>query len=194
MNRFGTHPQALSGCASAVTYMRPGRLRPHMPEFKKALRDRVNEQIKNELNSAHEYLAMSAWFEEQELPGMAGWMRHQADEERQHAMRFYNHLVERNAKVELNGVDKPDLSFKKPVEVFKTALKHEQEVTKQIYELYEAAQKQQDYALKVFLDDFVKEQVEEENTYDHLVHKMERIKDDPMGLLFLDKELGEQDG
>lgn len=161
-----------------------------MPEFKKALRDRVNEQIKNELNSSHEYLAMSAWFEEQDLPGMAVWMRNQAEEERKHALRFYQHLIDRDAKVELAGVDKPKGTFKKPVDVFKTALEHEREVTRQIYELYEVAQKEKDYATKVFLDAFVQEQVEEESTFEHLVAKMERVKEDPTALLILDKELG----
>jgi ferritin len=161
-----------------------------MPEFKKSLRDRVNEQIKNELNSSHEYLAMSAWFEENDLPGMASWMRTQAEEERGHAMKFYQHLIDRNAKVELQSVDKPKSTYKKPLDVFKTALGHEQEVTRQIYELYEEAQKQKDHALKIFLDWFVTEQVEEENTFDHIVAQVKRVGDDPAGLMLLDRELG----
>jgi ferritin len=57
----------------------------------KTIQDAMNEQIKNELYSAHQYLAMAAYCESMNLPGFAPWMRMQAQEEREHAMKFYDH-------------------------------------------------------------------------------------------------------
>lgn len=163
-----------------------------MPALSDDLRTRVNQQIANELGASHLYLSMAAWFDEADLPGMAKWLRTQADEERGHAMKFYSHLIERNARVELAAIDKPRKDYDAPLDVFEDALRHERDVTKQIYELYEAARSQKDYALQVFLDWFVTEQVQEENMFDHLVAKFKRVEGEATGLMLLDKELGEQ--
>ena len=62
----------------------------------KAIQDAMNEQIKNELYSAHQYLSMSAYCESATLPGFAHWMLTQAQEEREHAMKFYNFILDRD--------------------------------------------------------------------------------------------------
>jgi hypothetical protein len=70
---------------------------------------------------------MSAWCEDEDLPGMAGWMRQQADEERAHALKFYNHLRERNARVEIAAIEEPRQRFGSPLAVFEHGLAHERE-------------------------------------------------------------------
>lgn len=52
------------------------------------VRDLMNEQVKNELESFYIYLSMAAYFHEQNLDGMAHWMRVQAHEETTHAMKI----------------------------------------------------------------------------------------------------------
>ncbi len=67
----------------------------------------LNEQINEELYSAYLYLAMSAWFESQNLPGFASWMKVQAREENTHAMKLFDFLHERRSRVVLKAVKEP---------------------------------------------------------------------------------------
>ena len=82
----------------------------------KTIQDAMNEQIKNELYSAHQYLAMAAYCESVNLPGFASWMRMQAQEEREHAMKFYDHIQDRNGRVVLQAIDQPIIEFGSPLD------------------------------------------------------------------------------
>lgn len=163
-----------------------------MPQLDTDLLNKLNEQIANELHASHLYLAMSAYFEAEDLPGFAAWMRAQADEERDHAMKFYDHIHDRGDRVELSAIDKPPAKYRGPSDVFAQAHAHEQKVTGQIYELYEAAREGKDYALMVFLNWFVSEQMEEENTFETVLARIKRVEKEATGLMLLDKEMGER--
>ena len=52
--------------------------------FSEKLLDAMNEQMKNEFLSGYLYLAMAGYFESEDLPGLASWMRVQALEELTH--------------------------------------------------------------------------------------------------------------
>ena len=67
----------------------------------------LNEHLKLEFRASHEYLAMSIWLAEHDLPGFAKWMRQQSSDELMHAQRIIDHLVERDQKVVLPAVDAP---------------------------------------------------------------------------------------
>jgi len=71
--------------------------------FSKKLRDAINEQINRELYSAYLYLGMSAYFEANNLPGMAKWMRVQFGEEQGHALKFYEFIVDRGGRCRAQG-------------------------------------------------------------------------------------------
>ena len=156
----------------------------------KAVQDAINEQITYELYSGYTYLAMSAYFEEQSLPGFAKWMRLQAQEELKHAMRLFDHVAERGGHITLHAVDAPPSNFESPLDVFEKALAHEQHVTQRIHRLYELASKEKDYPAQVMLQWFVEEQVEEEQSVGRVVDALKRIGDDGGALLALDRELG----
>ena len=165
-----------------------------MPALKPDLLEKLNQQIANELHASHLYLAMSAHFEAADLPGMAKWMRIQAEEERAHAMRFYGHILERGGRVRLKAIREPTESYESPAAIFQDALDHEREVTQQIYDLYSAAQAAKDYALQVFLNFFITEQVEEERLAETVLEKVKRLGNEPTGLELLDRELGGRAG
>jgi len=156
----------------------------------KAVQDAINEQITYELYSGYTYLAMSAYFEEQSLPGFARWMRLQAQEELKHAMRLFDHVAERGGQITLHAVDAPPGNFESPLDAFEKALAHEQHVTQRIHRLYELASKEKDYPAQVMLQWFVAEQVEEEQSVGRVVDALKRIGDDGGALLALDRELG----
>jgi len=156
------------------------------------LQDAVNEQINKELYSAYLYLSMSAYCESENLPGFATWMRLQAQEEVDHAMRFFDYVNARGGRVVLKAVEMPPPIWKSPAEMFEQVLGHERKVTGMINRLYELALKDNDYATQMELQWFITEQVEEEESAGQVVEQLRRIGDQPMGLLMLDRQLGER--
>lgn len=156
----------------------------------KAVQDAMNEQIRNELYSAYQYLSMAAYCESANLPGFAHWMRTQAREEVEHAVKFYDFILDRNGRVMLLAIDQPHVEFGSALEVFEEALEHERRVTTMINDLYELAVKENDYASQTFLQWFVAEQVEEEKNAGDVVETLKMIGDKSEALFLLDRELG----
>jgi ferritin len=155
----------------------------------KAVQEAMNEQIKNELYSAYQYLAMAAYCESANLPGFAHWMRTQAREETEHAMKFYDFILDRSGRVVLQTIDQPVADFSSPLEVFEQALEHEQMVTAMINDLYGLAVTENDYASQTFLQWFVTEQVEEEKNAGDVVETLKMVGDKSEALFLLDREL-----
>ncbi len=153
-----------------------------------------NDQIQAEIASAYLYLSMSAHFEAANLPGFAKWMKVQSHEEWDHAMRFYNHLIERGNRVRLQAIPQPPHEFGNPLEVMEQVLNHELKVSASIHRLFELASQKKDYAAQVMLEWFVTEQVEEEKQSSDLVARMRMFGDNPAALLAVDRELGSREG
>jgi ferritin len=158
----------------------------------KTMQDAMNAQINHELASAYAYLSMSAYCEAANLPGMAHWMRVQAQEEVGHAMKFYNTVVDRGGRVLLTAIAQPPVEFMSPLDVFQQALANEQKVTGTIDALYRLAVHEQDFASQVLLNWFVAEQVEEEKTASQVVETLKMIGEDKPALLMLDRELAQR--
>ena len=159
----------------------------------KTVQDAMNEQINNELYSAHQYLSIAAYCESVNLPGFAYWMRIQAQEEREHAMKFYDFILDRNGRVVLQAIEQPIIEFSSPLEVFEQALDQEQEVTAEINDLYRLALSENDYASQAFLQWFVMEQVEEEKNVGDVIQTLKMIGDKNEALFLLDRELGQRE-
>jgi len=155
-----------------------------------ALQVAMNEQVGNEMYAANQYLAMSAYFEDLSLPGFAQWMRMQAEEEREHAMKFYDFIHDRAGQVRLQGIGQPVVEFASPLDVFQKALEHEQRVSGQINEIYALAVRENDFASQAFLNWFVTEQVEEEKNAHQLIDTLRMVGDRGDALVMLDRELG----
>lgn len=157
------------------------------------LKDAMNAQLAKELYSAYSYLAMAAYFEDANYPGFAKWMHAQAGEEFQHAMKFWTFIYDTGGKVTLLAIDQPRSNYSSCLDAFAQALKHEQEVTAAINELYSTAVNEKDYASQAFLQWFVTEQVEEEKTATNIVETLEMAGDSTTAILLLDRELGSRD-
>jgi ferritin len=150
--------------------------------------------MKHEFYSSYLYLSMSAYCDALNLPGLSNWMRAQAREEAKHAMKIFDHLLDRGGKVELRQIDGPPADFSSARDVFEQAHRHEQQVTASINKVYGLAMDERDFASRVFLDWFVQEQVEEEKTSGLLAEQLRMVGDDRPGLLMLDRELGQRKG
>lgn len=132
----------------------------------------LNQQINKEFYSAYLYLDFSNYFEDAGLDGFANWYKIQAQEERDHAMLFYQYLQNENQKVTLEAIAKPDKTFSSHMDVLKAGLEHEEYVTSLINDIYAAAYNVKDFRTMQFLDWFVKEQGEEETNANDLITKM----------------------
>ncbi len=148
-----------------------------------------NDQIALELDSAYTYLQMGAWCDGQELEGFSTWMRAQWAEESQHALRFIDHVLDRDGDVVLQALGAPRADFASPLEVMQTAHAHEQRVTAAIGALYGTAQRANDYTSLPLLQWFLSEQIEEEASVRQIVAELEMIGSDLSALLLLDREL-----
>jgi ferritin len=155
-----------------------------------AIEKAINDQIQAEFQSAYLYLAMSARFENKNLKGFAHWLRLQWKEETQHAMKFYDFLLQRNGTIELEALEKPTPAFDTPQKVFEQVLEHEQYITGRIHALYDLATEKRDYALQSLLHWFIDEQVEEEDSARAIIDTLQMIGDTPSNLFLLDRELG----
>lgn len=156
---------------------------------KKKIQNEINDQIQAEFQSAYLYLAFAAWFESNNLPGFANWMRVQWQEEIGHGIKLYDHLLRRGGKIQLKQLDAPQSTPKSSQEIFEEALEHEKYITGRIHKLYEAAKEEHDYPLQTLLHWFIDEQVEEEEAATEILEQLKLIGDDGTGLYNLDREL-----
>ncbi len=120
--------------------------------------------------AAHfQYLAMSAWLEDEGLPELAGFFARQAAEEHMHGMKFFRYLVDTGRAMHLPALDAPASGFASVESLVAAALAQEQQVTQWIGELVHLAREHRDLATEAFLQWFVTEQVEEVATMHELL-------------------------
>lgn len=159
----------------------------------KKIESAFNDQINAELFSDYIYLAMAAYFDSENLKGMAHWMKMQANEEFEHAMKFVDFIHDRGGKVKYKAIEAPKDKWSSPLAVFKEAYEHEQYISKRIYELMDLAVAEKDYPAQEFLRWFVEEQVEEEASTGEIVGKLGMIGDSKNGIFMLDQQLGKRE-
>ncbi len=149
----------------------------------------INEQINHELYSAYLYLEFSNYYAAAGLDGFENWYRVQAQEERDHAMLFYQYLLNNEQKVTFEAIAKPDCVLTDNMSPLKKGLEHEKYVTSLINNIYAAAFEDHDFRTMQLLDWFVKEQGEEEKSASDMITKMELFETDAKGLYMLNSEL-----
>ena len=149
----------------------------------------LNDQVNKEFYSAYLYLDMANYYKDENLDGFYNWYKVQAQEERDHAMLFMDYLQQNSESVTLEAIGKPDKEFKEFIDPLKVGAEHERYVTSLIHNIYDAAYQDRDFRTMQFLDWFVKEHAEEEDTANSLVRKFELFGSDAKGLYMLDNEL-----
>ena len=148
----------------------------------------LNEQINKEFYSAYLYLDMSNYYDELDLDGYANYYMVQAQEERDHALLFMKYMQSIGLKVTLEAIEKPDKTFTSVLDPLVIAAEHERYVTELINNIYHEAHQDKDYRTLKFLDWFVDEQREEEESADSMVNRYNLFGRDPRGLYLLDQE------
>ena len=118
----------------------------------------INEQINKEFYSAYLYLDFANYYAAAGLDGFENWYRVQAQEERDHALLFFQYLLNNGVAVSFGAIDAPDWTRGDHMTPLKKALEHEQYVTSLINGIYAAAYDDRDFRTMQLLDWFVKEQ------------------------------------
>lgn len=152
--------------------------------------DALNGQLNKEIFSSYLYLSMSAYFDAKNLSGMSQWMKLQSQEEYEHAMKFYDFILRIGGEVKLGAIDAPQTEWDSPLVVFEDSLNHERFISKSIHEIMDLAIEEGDHPTKSFLQWFVDEQVEEEDTVQQIVETFKMIGDNKSAFFMLDRELG----
>jgi ferritin len=149
----------------------------------------LNQQINEEYYSSYIYQAMVAYFEDNHLDGCAHWMRLQAAEEHEHALKIFDYVISRGGRVTLATVQAPPKDWPSPQAAFEAALAHEKLMTANITKLADLAQSEKDHATNNLMQWYVTEQVEEEANVDDIVNKLKMVGGDGAGLFLMDREL-----
>lgn len=149
----------------------------------------INDQINKELYSAYLYLSFADYYAEAGLDGYAHYYEVQAQEERDHALIFRNYLHANGMPVKLLAIAQPDKAFDDYLQPLEAALEHEKYVTSLINGIYAAADEANDYRTMQFLNWFIEEQTEEEESAMDLIDKMKLFGSDARSLYELNQEL-----
>lgn len=155
-----------------------------------ALEKAFCDQITMEFEASMVYRQLAIELDVRSLPGMAAWLRHQADEEIVHANKLIDHLVARDNHPVIGSIDGHIGEIANPLEAFRAAREHERKVSESIRSLYRLAEQNGDLDSRPLLNWFLTEQIEEEATVTEIVDRIELVHDDGPGLLRLDAELG----
>jgi ferritin len=154
--------------------------------------DALNSQLNAELYSSYLYLSMGTYFESMDMSGFSNWMRVQAQEELSHAMKIHDYIIQRGDRVVLTRIDSPPTEWESPVDAFEHVYAHEQKVTALINQLVNLAISLGDHATNNFLQWFVAEQVEEEESSSGVLKKVKMANESSSGILMLDNELAQR--
>ena len=150
----------------------------------------LNEQIGHEMLASMQYLAIGNFFKAETLPELAAFFYRQADEERTHAIKFIDFLLDVEGEVEIPAIPAPKGRFASAEEAISLALAGEQKVTGQIYDLVDLAREDRNHGAQRFLDWFVTEQQEEEATMNALLAVVRRARE--QNLLHVEDYLARQ--
>lgn len=142
--------------------------------------DALNARISCEFAAAHQYVAIGNHYAAETFPQLAAFFYGQADEERGHAMKMVNYLLDLGAASDIGAVDAPQQDFTDHVEPIRLALDQERRTTVGIGELFEIARETRDFQSEQFLHWFLEEQVEEESAMSDLLAVAERTREVPM--------------
>lgn len=157
----------------------------------KRLIDAMNQQVGHEMGASMQYIAIASHFSSQSLNELGRHYFRQAEEEREHAMKFVRFIVDAGGVVKIPAIAAPKAGFKRAAEAIELALRHEEKVTAQINALVEIARGENNNAALRFFDWFVNEQFEEVTNASALLQVVERAGEDQLLLVeeFLAREV-----
>lgn len=156
----------------------------------KEVEEALNKQVNAEFWSAYLYLSMSNNFETLGRRGAANWFRIQFQEEQAHALALMDYVHARDGKITLTAIKDVPQKWDTLLDAFEKTLEHEKNVTAMIHALYDMAEQDKDFATRQMLNNFIAEQVEEEENVRDIIDDLKMVGEDGSGNFMLDRELG----
>ncbi len=150
----------------------------------------MNNQVINEFGASLIYSQLAYEMDDQSFPGMRDWFQAQAEEEREHAAKFADHLLARGYRVELTDIPVGSIKAPTPLDAFEAAYAHEQKVSEQIREIARLADSVGDLDSRQLINWFLDEQIGEEDTVSEIIDQIKLVGNDGSGLLRIDARLG----
>jgi ferritin len=150
------------------------------------MNDAINEQIGREFSASLQYVAIAGYFDAENLPQLASYFYRQADEERDHAVKFVRFIADAGGRAAVPAVPAAKSQFSGAEEAVKLSLEGEEKVTQQIYDLVNLAAQEGNWIAHHFLQWYVDEQLEEVASMELLLTTVRRAKDQ---LLFVEDYL-----
>ncbi|RZK54884.1 MAG: ferritin [Pedobacter sp.] len=151
----------------------------------------INQQIKKEAHSSSIYLSMASWCNRNGYDFSADYFFKQAEEERQHQLKFYKYVLDMGGIAISPEVTNIKIEFNSFREVFEEALDQEISVTQSIKNIAARCHKEQDYVTLEFLNWFFREQREEEYKARRALELFEVIGEEGTGRWQIDKHVGQ---
>jgi ferritin len=145
--------------------------------IKESLENAINDQVGREFGASMQYISIASYFDNEDLEQLSAFFFRQADEERMHAMKFANYILEAGGQVRIPAIEAARYDFGSAVDAVQAALDWELEVTRQINGIMDIAVQEKDYIAQNFLQWFVNEQLEEVSTMSTLLGVTRRAKD-----------------
>ena len=158
-----------------------------MMMISQAMNKQINEQIGHEFGASLQYVNIAAYFDDAGLPVLRDHFFKQAEEEREHAMKFVKYVLDAGGSVEIPAIPAPRHKFGSAAEAVTLALEWEQTVTKQIVALMDRSTSEKDYLSHDFLEWFMREQLEEVSSMDMLLKMVKRSGE--AGLMLVENAL-----
>ena len=149
----------------------------------------LNRQIDLEGFSSMYYLAMASWCQVKGYNGVAAFLYHHSDEERQHMLKLFHFINDRGGHAIVPAFAAPQSSFAGIQEIFNIVLSHEIKVSNEINALVELCMQEKDYTTHNFLQWYVAEQIEEETLARNVIDKLNLIGEDKGGMYLFDRDL-----
>ena len=156
------------------------------------MNEALNVQANRELYSSYLYLSMSYYFQSAGFKGFSSWMRVQAGEELVHTMKLLDYVAASGEKAKMLAVEAPQHSWESPQQAFAHVWEHERAETRMIHDLVAVAESESDAITRKFLQWYVDEQVEEEESSDGVLKRVLATGNDPKALRAADEELGKR--
>ena len=155
----------------------------------KQILEALNQQIVLEAYASFLYLSMASWCEQKGLEGSAKFMHRQSNEEREHMLRIFHYINERDGHALAPQVKQAPHDFDSAVALFEMVYAHEKKVTASINKIVGLCYKEDDYTTLHFLQWYIEEQREEEALMSSILDKINLIGDGPQSLYYIDKEI-----
>ena len=149
---------------------------------------KIQAQMNEEYQAHYNYLAMAAYFYDLDYDGFGHHYTEQADDERAHALKYYQFLLDIDILPVFSSLNAPNSQWKTPLSALKDALFFEESITESTHQLLKLAEQAKHYPLIEFLQDFVKEQVQEITGAQSLVNRAQQLPDG-QSIFFIDQEL-----